>query len=108
MSNETLVEIISNMPSLKENGQFSRARYEAALRGQGHEPEQFEAQLRQDLTMQQLVGAVSDTGIVPATVAETMRASSPKNDRVAEVRMMPDQFVGDVMAFRSRRGTTRP
>lgn len=96
VSNETLVEIISNMPSLKENGQFSRARYEAALRGQGLSPEQFEAQLRQDLTMQQLVGAVSDTGIVPATVAETMLRIQSEERQVAEVRMMPDQFVGDV------------
>ena len=63
-SNALLVDIISSMPSLQEDGKFSRARYEAALRAQGMSPDQFEAQLRQDLTMQQLVGAVADTGIV--------------------------------------------
>jgi peptidyl-prolyl cis-trans isomerase D len=95
-SNEMLVEIISNMPSLKENGQFSQARYEAALRAQGMTTDQFENQLRQDLTMQQLVGAVGDTGIISATSAEMMLRIQSEERQVAELRITPEQFAGEV------------
>lgn len=95
-SNEMLVEIISNMPSLKENGQFSRARYEAAVRAQGMTTDQFENQLRQDLTMQQLVGAVGDTGIISATSAEMMLRIQSEERQVAELRITPEQFSSEV------------
>jgi peptidyl-prolyl cis-trans isomerase D len=95
-SNDMLVEIISNMPSLKENGQFSQSRYEAAVRAQGMTTEQFEAQLRQDLTMQQLVGAVADTGIVSATSAATMLRIQSEERQVAEIRYAPEQFTSEV------------
>jgi peptidyl-prolyl cis-trans isomerase D len=95
-SNEMLVEIISNMPSLKENGQFSRARYEAAVRAQGMTTDQFENQLRQDLTMQQLVGAVGDTGIISATSAEMMLRIQSEERQVAELRITPEQFASEV------------
>lgn len=91
-----LVEIIAGMPSLKENGQFSRARYEAALRAQGMSPEQFEAQLRQDLTMQQLVGAIGDTSIMANTAADMMLRIQSEERQVAELRLMPEQFAGEV------------
>lgn len=95
-SNEMLVEIISNMPSLKENGQFSQARYEAAVRAQGMTTDQFENQLRQDLTMQQLVGAVGDTGIISTASAEMMLRIQSEERQVAEIRMTPEQFAGEV------------
>ena len=95
-SNEMLVEIIGNMPSLKENGQFSQARYEAAVRAQGMTTDQFENQLRQDLTMQQLVGAVGDTGIISTASAEMMLRIQSEERQVAEIRMTPEQFAGDV------------
>ena len=95
-SNEMLVEIISNMPSLKENGQFSQARYEAALRAQGMTTDQFENQLRQDLTMQQLVGAVGDTGIISATSAEMMLRIQSEERQVAELRITPEQLASEV------------
>ena len=95
-SNDMLVDIISNMPSLKENGQFSQSRYEAAVRAQGMSTEQFEAQLRQDLTMQQLVGAVADTGIVSATSTAMMLRIQSEERQVAEIRYAPEQFAGEV------------
>ncbi|MDQ5878908.1 MAG: peptidyl-prolyl cis-trans isomerase [Pseudomonadota bacterium] len=95
-SNALLVDIISSMPSLQEDGKFSRARYEAALRAQGMSPDQFEAQLRQDLTMQQLVGAVADTGIVSTASAEMMLRIKSEERQVAELRLLPEQFAGDV------------
>ncbi len=91
-----LVDIISSMPSLQEDGKFSRARYEAALRAQGMAPEQFEARLRQDLTMQQLVGAVGDSEIISAASAEMMLRIQSEERQVAELRIPPEQFAGEI------------
>lgn len=96
VSDSMLVEIIASMPSLKENGQFSRARYESALRAQGMSPEQFEAQLRQDLTMQQLVGAIGDTSLMSTSAADMMLRIQSEERQVAELRLAPEQFAGDV------------
>jgi hypothetical protein len=45
---------IGGIDAFKVDGKFSQERYEAALRAQGMTPAGFEAQLRQDLTLQQL------------------------------------------------------
>lgn len=96
VSNALLVDIISSMPSLQVDGKFSKGRYEAALAAQGMSPEQFEARLRQDLIMQQLVGAIGDTGIVPAASAEMMLRIQAEERQVAELRFTPEQMAGEV------------
>jgi peptidyl-prolyl cis-trans isomerase D len=93
---DLLRDVISKIPSLQENGQFSMARYEAALRGQGTSQQQFEAQLRQDLILQQLVGAVGDTGIVSNASAEAMLRIQSEERQVAELRIAPEQFADKV------------
>lgn len=93
---DLLREIISKIPSLQENGQFSLSRYEAVLRAQGMTQAQFEAQLRQDLTLQQLVGAIGDTGIVSKTAAEAMMRIQTEERQVAELRIAPEQFEAQV------------
>ncbi len=96
VSNALLVEIISTMPSLQVDGKFSKARYEAALAAQGMSPEQFEARLRQDMIMQQLVGAIGDTGIVSSVSAEMMLRIQSEERQVAEIRITPEQFAGEI------------
>lgn len=95
-NNALLTEIISGMPSLQDNGKFSKEKYAEALRRQGMSAEQFEAQLRHDLTMQQLVGAVGDSGFVSATSAEMMLRIQAEERQVAEIRLSPEQFVGEL------------
>ncbi|MBI4741641.1 MAG: SurA N-terminal domain-containing protein [Betaproteobacteria bacterium] len=91
-SDDLLREIIGKIPALQENGQFSMARYQNALAAQGMTQPQFESQLRQDLTMQQLVGALGDTGIVSNTAAEAMLRIQAEERQVAELRIAPEQF----------------
>ncbi len=95
-SDDLLRDIIGKIQALQENGQFSMSRYEAALRGQGMSQAQFEAQLRQDLTLQQLVGALGDTGIVSNTSAEAMLRIQAEERQVAELRIAPEQFADKV------------
>lgn len=96
-SDALLAEIISGMPSLQdESGKFSNAKYAEALRRQGMAVEQFEAQLRHDLTMQQLVGAVGDSGFVSSTAAEMMLRIQAEERQVAELRLAPEQFLDEL------------
>lgn len=93
---DLLREVISRIPALQENGQFSMARYQSALMAQGMSQQQFEAQLRQDLTLQQLVGALGDTGIVSNRAAEAMWRIQSEERQVAELRIAPEQFADTV------------
>jgi peptidyl-prolyl cis-trans isomerase D len=59
-------QFIATVPSLQENGKFSKERYEAVVAGQGMSKEMFEARLRQDLAMQQLTCCRSARPASPA------------------------------------------
>lgn len=96
VSDEMLREVIGKIPDLQENGQFSLSRYEAALRMQGMSQTQFEAQLRQDLTLQQLIAALGDTGMMSSVAAEAMLRMQAEERQVAELRIVPEQFADQV------------
>ena len=95
-SDNALRDVISTIPSLQENGQFSMARYEAALRSQGMSQPQFEARLRQDLTLQQLIGAVGDTAFVSDAQAGSMLRMQSEERQYSEIRIAPEQFADKV------------
>jgi peptidyl-prolyl cis-trans isomerase D len=96
VSDALLAEFITSFPSLQENGKFSKERYQQLVAAQGMSIDSFEAQLRQDLVMQQLVGAVSDSGIVSAASAEMMLRIQAEERQVAEIRLPPEQFANEV------------
>ncbi len=93
VGDDLLREVIGKIPALQENGQFSLARYRAVLAAQGMSQSQFEAQVRQDLTLQQLVAAIGDTGIASTTTADAMLRIQSEERQVAELRFSPDQFL---------------
>lgn len=93
---DILRQAIGQIPALQENGHFSMARYQAALAAQGLSQPQFEAQMRQDLTLQQLVGAIADTGIVGITMTDAMLRIQSEERQIAELRFSPEQFADQV------------
>ncbi|HRF04654.1 SurA N-terminal domain-containing protein [Accumulibacter sp.] len=93
---DALRDVISKIPALQEDGQFSMARYQAALSAQGMSQPQFEAQLRQDLTLQQLVAAIGDTAIIAREVTDEMLRIQSEERQVAELRFAPEKFAGQV------------
>jgi len=95
-SDEALRNVISNIPSLQEDGKFSMTRYESALRAQGMSQPQFEARLRQDLTLQQLTGALAETAFVSTTQAEAMLRLQSEERQYSEFRIAPEQFADKV------------
>jgi len=95
-SDEVLRNVISTIPSLQENGKFSMPRYESALRAQGMSQPQFEAKLRQDLTLQQLIGALGDSAFVSESQAEAMLRLQSEERQFSEFRIAPEQFADKV------------
>lgn len=95
-SDEQLREVISSIPALQEDGKFSMRRYEQALRAQGLTQAGFEAKLRQDLTLQQLVQTVSDTAIMSGASAQRVIAIQLEERQVSEAVIRPEQFSAQV------------
>ncbi|MBK8744547.1 SurA N-terminal domain-containing protein [Propionivibrio sp.] len=95
-SDNALREAISKIPALQEDGQFSMARYESALRAQGMSQPMFEARVRQDLTIQQLIGAVGDTAMVADVQAQSLLRLQTEERQFSEFRIAPEQFADKV------------
>lgn len=96
VGNDLIRRTIGAIDAFKVDGQFSNERYEAALRGQGLSPAGFEAQLRQDLTLQQLAGVIGQSGIVSRTVSEHVLAMQTEKREIQEHRLTIDGYLDKV------------
>jgi peptidyl-prolyl cis-trans isomerase D len=94
VSNEQLVQFITSVPSLQENGKFSRERYEAVVAAQNMSKEMFEARLRQDMTMQQLILPVTEAGIAGREASARWLATQLEQREVSEVALLPENYLG--------------
>ena len=96
VSDEAIRQTILGIQAFNVDGRFSNERYEAALRAQGMTPAGFEAQLRQDLTLQQLAGSVARSTInANASVARILALQTEKRD-VSEVLVRPENYLDKV------------
>ncbi|MDR2788858.1 MAG: SurA N-terminal domain-containing protein [Candidatus Accumulibacter sp.] len=91
-SDQVLRNFIAGIPALQENGVFSQTRYEAVLRAQGSSPSQFEARMRQDLTMQQLLGTIGGAAFVSTTQAEAMLRVQSEERKFSEFSIAAAPF----------------
>ncbi len=96
VSDGQLLQFISSVPTLQENGKFSRERYEAVVAVQGMSKESFEGKLRQDLAMQQTVGAIAQASFASQQAGERWLAAMLEEREVAEVSLTPEQYLGQV------------
>jgi len=95
-SDEVLRDVISKIPSMQEDGKFSMTRYESALRAQGMSQPQFESRVRQDLTLQQLFGAIGDAAFVSDTQADAVLKLQLEERQFSEYRISPEQFADKI------------
>jgi peptidyl-prolyl cis-trans isomerase D len=98
VTDDMLVELIHSIPAFQVDGQFSKARYETALRTQDPpmSSAQFEARLRLDLALQQLSRAVADGAFASRTVAARLSALETQKREIAEVRLPAQQYLAQV------------
>ena len=94
--NSVVTNAIGRIPAFQEDGKFSLERYETMLRGQGMSPQQFEANIRQDLTLQQLLGAVGESALVGSVQAEALLRIQNEERRFSELRFQPEQYAAKV------------
>ncbi len=95
-SDAMLGQIIQSVPAFQEDGKFSRQRYDAYVSAQGVSQAEFEARLRQDINLQQLLGAVRE-GSISAHAAEDRWIATLQEEReVSEAVYKPEQFTAQV------------
>ena len=96
VGNEQLIQFIAGVPSLQENGKFSKERYEALVAAQGMSKEMFEARLRQDMAMQQLMLPVIEAGITGQVAASRWMATQLEQREIGEARLLPENYAAQV------------
>src|SRR6266576_2603130 len=90
VSDEMLVETTMAIPAFQVDGKFSRDRYDAALRSERMSAEAFDSALRRDLLMQQLTGALADSGLASKAVSRQFAQLRAQQREIAEYRVQAD------------------
>lgn len=96
VSDQAIRQTILSIDAFKVDGKFSSERYEAALRAQGMSPTGFEAQLRQDIMLQQLAGVIGQTSLMSRTVGDRVLALQTEKRDVMEHRLALDNYLTKV------------
>jgi peptidyl-prolyl cis-trans isomerase D len=96
VGDEQLVQFIVGVPSLQENGKFSKERYEALVASQNMSKEMFEARLRQDMAMQQLMLPVTEAGITGQAAAARWLGTQLEQREIGELLLLPEAYTGQV------------
>lgn len=96
VSDDMLREVILGIPALQVGGQFSRLRYEEALRSQNLSQAGFEARLRQDLAVQQIASAVADGAIATRAEAGIWSALQAEERELITTVVRTDAYVAQI------------
>lgn len=97
VTDATLRKIISEIPGLVDDkGKFDVERYKAVLAAQGMSPEMHQARLRQELSLQQLTGAIEFSGFAPRTVSKMISDFGAQEREVQELMLPVASFVPQV------------
>jgi peptidyl-prolyl cis-trans isomerase D len=85
-------DFIANYPAFQEDGQFSRARYDALLRAQNLSPAGFEAQLRTDIALEQLTDGLAQSAFVSEAVAQRFAVARAESREISRAVLTAGQF----------------
>jgi peptidyl-prolyl cis-trans isomerase D len=96
IDDQRLSNLILSIPDFQVGGRFSEEAFEQAARSQNLTSRQFAERLRQNMSLQQLAGAVGDTTIVPHAVAARLAAIEGQQREVSEARIRAQQFLSQV------------
>lgn len=87
---------VASIDAFQQDGKFSAERYTSTLAAQGLSPAGFEAQIRQDLILQQLAGSLGRSALVSRTVAERTIALQAESREVQELRLSIGDYLSKV------------
>lgn len=100
VTDEVLVETTKSIPAFQVEGKFSRQRYDDMLRNERMTPEAFDGALRRDLLVQQLSGALADSGIASKLASRQFAQIRAQQREIAEFTIR-----ADTQAARSKIGS---
>jgi peptidyl-prolyl cis-trans isomerase D len=95
VSDEALVRFITAVPSLQEDGKFSRERYQALVSARGMSVEMFESQVKRDLVMQQAMIPVGNAAVSGRIPSDSWLAAQLEEREVSETLLRAEQFAAD-------------
>lgn len=93
---DQLRSFITQAPAFQEGGQFSLARYQALLKSRNETAPYFENRLRQDLILQQMNDAYSDSSFASRTVAERIVRITAEQREVSRALVAPEKYAATV------------
>ncbi|MDR3393166.1 MAG: SurA N-terminal domain-containing protein [Sulfuriferula sp.] len=96
ISDAQLAKFIGAIPAFQENGQFSDARYEQLLRQQGMTITGFEQRVRQELLMNDMRAAFSQSAIMPSSVTKTFTAAFDQQREISLFKINPAEFAQQI------------
>ena len=96
VTKQELVQTIATMPALQEDGKFSKERYAQVLRARGMNEEYFEAKMREDMTLQKLIGGVGQSSYVTNGQAAALLRIQEEAREFSEYRIGSEQFANKV------------
>ncbi|MBY0572836.1 MAG: SurA N-terminal domain-containing protein [Undibacterium sp.] len=97
VTDEVLQKNLRSLEELKKpDGSFDRDRYMSLLAMQGKTALMYDAEQRQDLTMQQLVGAIQNTAFTPKAVSERIALISEQERDIAAFNFKAKDYVAEV------------
>lgn len=94
VSDAQLVEFITSVPSLQENGKFSRERYEAVVAAQGMSVEMFEARVKQDMLMQQAMMAANEAAFAGELPLNRWLQGQLEEREISETIVRAETYLG--------------
>ena len=97
VSDQALQQSILETPGLKKpDNSFDGDRYKSLLAMQGMTPAMYETSLRQDMTLQQLIGAVQNTAISSKSVANRISLISEQEREVQSLNLNAKDFSASI------------
>lgn len=96
VTDAALQQAIVAIPQFQEEGKFSRAKYDEALKGIAMTPEAFESNLRFDMTLQQLTDSVAGSALVPKTQRAAFYDLLSEVRHTSFSRIAPEAYLGDI------------
>lgn len=96
VSDERLRDTIASIPAVQDNGVFSPERYRMVLAGQGMKPAEFEAGLRRDLILSQVLGPIGASAVVPVWAVDRLSAALTEKRTIAVRRFNAKAYEADI------------
>jgi len=93
VSDHKLQDVIASTGAFQQGGKFDYETYKTLLASRGLSERSFEADVREDLARQSLVGAVTDSAVLPRTVSDRLWQLQHEKREVREQAFRPEAYL---------------